>query len=347
METLVTVSPPAQPIASRESAVEGPNRIGALDWTKGALILCMVAYHAINYSAFRPLAFRYLAFLPPSFIFITGFLIAQVYATRYDLHSWKPYARLAIRGLKLLLLFIALNVLHCIFLERNLVDGLWEFVDRSDGIFLSGNGRTGIFEVLLPIAYFLLLAPGLLWVRSRAGAAIPVTTLAIFLFTDFLEIKGVSSKNLALLSAGFIGLAFGVIPIQKLDRFAHCWISALSVYIVYRSCSVYWGEQYAVQMFGGVATLLLLYCCAQSLGAMSRTGPVLVFLGRYSLLGYLAQIPLLQAVVKVIGGKPAHWPGVILAALSTGFLLFFVVRAADYARRANRGVDAVYRAIFA
>src|ERR1039458_3410046 len=62
-------------------------RIAALDWTKGALILFMVAYHAINYSAFRPLAFRYLAFLPPSFILITGFLVGQVYAAKYDLRS--------------------------------------------------------------------------------------------------------------------------------------------------------------------------------------------------------------------------------------------------------------------
>src|SRR3954471_1262204 len=86
-------------------------RITALDWTKGALIVCMVVYHAINYSAFRPLAFRYLAFLPPSFIFVAGFLVGQTYASKYDLSRTAPYRRLIVRGLKILILFTVFNLL--------------------------------------------------------------------------------------------------------------------------------------------------------------------------------------------------------------------------------------------
>jgi hypothetical protein len=318
-----------------------------LDWTKGALIVCMVVYHAINYSAFRPWAFRYLAFLPPSFIFITGFLVAQVYAARYDLDTWKPYARLAMRGLKLLILFVSLNVVHCIVLEKGLVDGLWEFADRSEGIFILGNGRTGIFEVLLPIAYFLLFAPILLWVRSRNSAAIPVTTLVIFLLTQLLEIRGVSSKNLALLSAGFIGLAFGLIPMRYIERFARRWTPALLMYAAYRFCSLHWDERYAVQMFGAVATLLLIYCCALSLEAIPGIMSAVVRLGQYSLLAYLAQIALLQGVVKIMGGRPTHWSGVVLAGVATAGLLHVVVIASDYARRTSRAADKIYRAVFA
>ena len=54
-------------------------RLAAIDLTKGVLVVCMVIYHSLNYSAHRELAFKYLAFLPPSFILITGFLLSHVY----------------------------------------------------------------------------------------------------------------------------------------------------------------------------------------------------------------------------------------------------------------------------
>ena len=54
-------------------------RIAALDMTKGVLVVAMVIYHSFNYSQDYSLGFRFLPFLPPSFILITGFLIARLY----------------------------------------------------------------------------------------------------------------------------------------------------------------------------------------------------------------------------------------------------------------------------
>src|SRR5258706_2440706 len=193
------------------------SRNDALDWTKGALVICMVIYHSINYSAFRPFGFRFLPFLPPSFILIAGFIVGQVYASRYDLSTWDPYRRLFVRGIKLLLLFTALNLVRCIFIERNVVDGALEFADRANTIFLTGNGRTGIFEVLLPIAYFLLLAPALLWLRSRVSAVMTIGAVAIFLLCCILQMNGKSYKNLELISAGLIGMAFGNLKLDAVD----------------------------------------------------------------------------------------------------------------------------------
>src|SRR5213075_533216 len=144
------------------------------------------AYHAINYSAFRPLAFRWLAFLPPSFILITGFLVAQVYAKNYDVGSSAPYVRLATRGFKLFLLFLVLNLAHLVVSQRSLEGGWLEFMDRAPTILFSGNGRRAIFEVLLPISYFLLMAPLLLWVWSRLGLLIPIGASALFIACTWL-----------------------------------------------------------------------------------------------------------------------------------------------------------------
>ncbi len=334
----------ASPLVEKSRAA---SRIGALDWTKGALVICMVVYHAINYSAFRPMAFEWMAFLPPSFILIAGFLVGQVYAAKYDLNSKKPYARLFIRGLKLLLIFVALNLAHCIALKRNIVDGLFEFGDRSDAIFLSGNGREGIFEVLLPIAYFLLLAPALLWLRSRYSAAIGFCAAGIFVLCVVLERNGYSYKNLSFLSAGILGMAAGLIPISLINRFAMKWFLVVPLYGLYRWCSYYFGETYPVQLFGAVSTLLLLYTCALRLNCTSGFGAQMVLLGKYTLAGYLIQIPLIQVIVVLSGGKPDRWLGVWLVILVASVLTFGAVWVLDVLRKRSTILDGTYKAVFA
>ena len=86
--------------APRSSAVE--NRAGrnlALDFTKGLLVLLMVLYHWINYFVSQQGDFsEILRFITPSFIFITGFLIANVYLAKYAIDDPRLYKRLIQEG---------------------------------------------------------------------------------------------------------------------------------------------------------------------------------------------------------------------------------------------------------
>src|SRR6267154_2261480 len=77
------------------------NRNPALDFTKGALVLIMVLYHWINYF-YGPHDNRYLRFLTPSFICITGFLISNIYLSKYDISDPRLPKRLFQRGAKIL-----------------------------------------------------------------------------------------------------------------------------------------------------------------------------------------------------------------------------------------------------
>src|SRR5258705_8503947 len=87
------------------------HRIPALDFTKGALVLFMVLYHWLNYFiAPQGDFYRYIRFVTPSFIFVAGFLISNVYFSKYDIFDLKLPARLMQRGLKILGVFILLNV---------------------------------------------------------------------------------------------------------------------------------------------------------------------------------------------------------------------------------------------
>ncbi len=96
----------------RDKPLQGPDpRIPALDFTKGALVLIMVLYHWMNY--FLNLSWdllKYLHFLTPSFIFITGFMVSNVYLSKYAAADPRLSKRLFTRGLKLLAIFLVLNL---------------------------------------------------------------------------------------------------------------------------------------------------------------------------------------------------------------------------------------------
>ena len=107
VEALASPATPSPSAAANyDFAVESTGRsrrIPALDFTKGALVLIMVLYHWLNYFVTADgSVYKYLRFLTPSFIFITGLLISHVYRTKYQAMSQRISRRLAVRGLKLL-----------------------------------------------------------------------------------------------------------------------------------------------------------------------------------------------------------------------------------------------------
>jgi hypothetical protein len=343
MVSIVVEAAAAQAKVQNRSAA----RIDGLDWTKGALVLCMVIYHAINYSQFRGVAFRFMAFVPPSFILITGFLVGQVYASNYELTSRKPYLRLAVRGLKLFLIFTALNVFYFIGSERSVIEGLWAFGERSHAIYLAGSGRSGIFEVLLPIAYFLFLAPFLVWLRSWTKAAVAVVAAISFVICIVLERQNASILKVDLLSAGLIGMALGLIKMDTMNRLAANWLVAIMLCAVYGFCSLSHGTTYAIQMLAATVVVFVCYSCAVHGLSSGWAGAQIVLLGKYSLLSYLAQIGVLQVVIKLAGGRPGNAGGVAGVAAVTMFLTFVIVRLIAHWRGRSPGINSVYRAVFA
>ena len=154
------------------------------------------------------------------------------------------------------------------------------------------------------------------------------------------------SVNLSLLSAGLIGMAFGLIPVEAINGFAMKWLPILALYGLYRLCNYYW-ESYPVQIFGAIISLAVLYACALRLNCDSGFGRRVVSLGKYSLVGYLAQIPLIQVLVELSKGKPAHWFGVLAVGLVTAALVFLIVQGLDALRKRSAMADRMYKAVFA
>jgi hypothetical protein len=118
-------------------------------------------------------------------------------------------------------------------------------------------------------------------------------------------------------------------------------------YILFQIWWWYLGDSYAVVMFGAATSVLMLYAVALHLDMSAWFSRQMVLLGRYSLLGYLAQIALLQILVKLNGGIAQHWSGVIVVGGMTTLLLFFLVKLVNSLRRHSHPVDLIYKGVFA
>jgi hypothetical protein len=344
------------PEEQKTTATSSPaRRNAALDFTKGALVLIMVLYHWINYFQ-GPHDNRYLRFLTPSFICISGFLISHIYLSKYGIMNPRLPMRLITRGLKILGVFLLLNVIM-IFLAGGPGNGRLLLSDLTASnlvaVFVTGNilipglGKGVAFYILVPISYLLMLSAVLLIV-NRIYKYIFHLTFAFFLLSILiLRWNGLESSNLEMLAIGLLGVLFGYIPIEKINAFVrHPYFLGLA-YVCYVGAITMWNVIYPLQVIGVCLSLMILYLLGDQGGEAGRLRSRVILLGNYSLFGYIAQIAILQLLRRgLVHLNPRA------AVLGLSFFLAFVltiitVEAVDYARTGSITVDRLYKAVFA
>jgi peptidoglycan/LPS O-acetylase OafA/YrhL len=323
----------------------------ALDFTKGLLVLLMVLYHWVNYFVSREGDFyKYLRFITPSFIFITGFLVANVYLAKYDIGDLRLHKRLVQRGVKLLALFTLLNLAVAVLAAR--VSGttsacIGAFLHDAGSTYLTGNGRTAAFVVLVPISYLLILSPVLLilykWHRSSPLAACGLLFLAIYIF----KLNGVVIGHLELFAIGVVGMVLGCVPIGKINRLARHRFCLVTAYVAYIAALTVWQEIYPLQVIGVCLNLIVIYM----IGLKGEQGGAIhsriILLGKYSLLAYIVQIGfllVLSRVLHLVSMGAATKPVALVAAVA---LTMLSIEAVDYGRKKYKGLDVLYKAVFA
>lgn len=324
-------------------------RLAALDIGKGLFVLTMVFYHSLNYSSEYFLAFRYMSFLPPSFIFITGYLVIALYPARYAENRRKMYIRLIGRGVRLVLIFTLLNLGGLALVKRlHPLDVLAIMRDNAFDIFVIGSGRSAIFEVLLPIGYFLVLSPVVLALHAWGRWPLLLAAVLGVAGTLVLNRSGYSPENLNLLMAGVLGAATA--PFVGLGQLAggRVRLVALGVaFVAYELVGLKWGHVFEVQLLG--ATLAVFFALAVGQCVLVQPWVVrrVVVLGQYSLLAYILQIAILQVILRIVG-RPAPWslPFYFWMAVTT-VLMTLAIEATVRLRRSSPVSDRLYRAVFA
>jgi hypothetical protein len=321
----------------------------ALDWVKGALVLLMVLYHWLNY--FIGLdwpGYRYLRFLTPSFLFITGLIVGRVYLVKYGGSPWQLARRSWQRGFKLLALFALLNLVDTAVSLRRLesidIARGWP-LNRLEAVFLHGTGGAA-FSILVPIAYFLLAVPLIWGVVKVVGMPLWVLSIATLALAITASQTALANAQLEFLSVGTAGAALGAARRFDIDYLGTRLGLLTSAYVLHIAAIAAWNAPFAMQVVTTYLHVLLLYAWASRLALDGDMVRRVLELGQYSLLAYVSQILALQVLRRALP-PPHHTATLALTLLASILLTWGTVRAVAYLRRRSRAADQCYRLVFA
>jgi len=338
-------------VPAPRSNVAIDQRLASLDFAKGVLVLVMVLYHWLNYFiGLQWDGYRYLRFLTPAFICISGFLVSRVYLQRYSADDPRLRRRLLGRGLKLLALFLALNILIDWTLGGGRVFNLSRpamALSWAEAIFVQGRGGFAAFEILVSIAYFLLLAPLVLLVSKRL--AIPLWVIAAIAITAAAVVSNMRSLNphLEILPLAFLGLAAGANTSSRLASPLSSPVLVLLAYPFYLAAVAMWNVSYPLLVVAVTLNLLLIHVSTLLWGTSGAIQQYVVRIGQYSLLSYIVQIAVLQLLRRALQGQYLGVPALIGSLAVALAVTVAVVELTVLLRSRSTGFDRLYRVIFA
>jgi peptidoglycan/LPS O-acetylase OafA/YrhL len=325
-------------------------RDAAFDAVRGVLVLLMVVYHVLSIATTAGAeAFRYLRFLSGSFIFISGFVVVRFGWERFARAPGDASLRLVQRGLKVFLIFAALNLAISASGFGNAAKSQLDargLVENAPAIFLHGDGRLSSFLILLPIAYLLMLAPLFLVLAQRSAALVcgGLLLVALALAAGLADPAPVAG----FLLVGLSGLCLGapVLALRPIGAAPAGLPKILAGLVLALWLAGRYGGPLVFYCIGVAAVVLLM---AEALRALpGRWLDLAALVGRYSLLAYIAQILLIQCLLRALVGQRAD-PD------ARTFVLILGVAAATVAlcvlterlRSRSAVIDRTYRWVFA
>ena len=326
------------------------DRNPALDFTKGVLVLFMVLYHWINYFVGVEGAFyTYIRFVPSAFIFLAGFIMANIYPAKYGFGNSRLYVRLVTRGLKLLVLFTVLNVTANMFIERSYkgaMPGIEGLISNAATIYISWNARVS-FGVLVPIGYLLVLSAVIFLAIRVHKYSVHLICAALFLCVWFLDLYGSPNPNLSFIAIGILGMVFGFYPIEKVNNWVGHPYVVVGLNVGYILAISIYGIGYVMQVIGVCLSVMLIYLAGVTSTASGVLRGTIILLGKYSLFGYIAQIGLLQLLQANLPLFNLNiWALWIISFVGAFTLTIFTVRMAHYIRTRTHIADWIYRVVF-
>jgi peptidoglycan/LPS O-acetylase OafA/YrhL len=333
-----------------------PQRISALDYTKGALVLIMVLYHWINYFVGPDWAYyQYLRFLTPSFIFITGFMISNIYLSKYAATDPRLPRRLITRGLKLLAIFVVLNVARTFIVPilstgaivNNPLDPKNLFIVYVSGNLPAAGGKLVSFSILVPISYLLIFSGILMFPYRFYKYTFHVFCVLLLLFILILGLNGARSLNLEFFTIGMLGVLAGFTPIVAINDFVrHPYMLGLA-YLCYSIAITIWNVPFPLLIVGVCLSLMVIYLIGISDNTSGIVRNEVILLGKYSLLGYISQVAILQILAASLRHIDSGFVVLILSFMAAFALTIISVEVVDRARAKAASMDKLYKAVFA
>ena len=316
----------------------------------------MVLYHWINYFiGVQWEYYRYLRFLTPSFIFITGFMISNVYLSKYDATDPRLSKRLFTRGLKLLAIFLVLNLARTYIVPAmgtGVVSGNLLDAKNIFTVFVSGNvsvvgGKLISFSILVPISYLLMLSGALMLPYRFYRYTFHIVCVCLLLSIVLCGFIDLESANLELITIGILGVLTGFVPITAINDFVrHPYLLGIA-YLSYTIAITIWNVPFSLQMVGVPLSLMVIYLVAINGKDSGIVRSEVVLLGKYSLFGYISQIAILQILAASL--RHANFGFVMLSVsfVAAFALTIMSVEIVDRLRARVVSMDRLYKAVFA
>jgi peptidoglycan/LPS O-acetylase OafA/YrhL len=338
-------------VASRKgSAVPKQNvaRDSVLDIVKGICVIVMVVYHSMEYFPDSVLDLKFVSFVSGAFIFMAGFVITNIYLKKYDAwtQGWEIFRRLALRGLKLILIAAALNlVIHVL-----LGPGGWRATRSVGALFynmLTGADYHAASFILLVVIGYSLIATGFLVAISKGRPAILVGTAILFLGYALISnhFHWPFDYDARLFAIGQLGMASGLMNREQLSRLSGNLEAVVAIFFVQLLLMVVLPFGYWLYLINLLCTVLLANSAASKFNPESFVSRKLSLLGRYSLLSYLFQIAFLQCVRRVARDAIMdEWVLVVIAATSMATL--GCIEVTNRLKKKSKFVDQTYKWIF-
>ena len=325
------------------------SRDQALDFTRGALVLCMVVYHAVNYSGADPAVLRHLRFLPGAFVFLAGFGVGRLYLPRWEAGGKNVPLRLWWRGVRLLALFLALNVLtHAVMpTSYNRRLDLAEFSERLAEILGPGAVRAAVFGVLPPIAYVLAACGAALALGRKGRDAVRLLGASVSGGAAVLAIFSPLPFNLELAALGFLGVLAGSVNSGRLPLRLQQPLPLLGIFFVLQAPLLRDEPGFVLTAALITVTLALLYTTGRRISSrLIAFNPVLL-LGKHSLPAYLLQIAALQVLFRTLRALGFGPPDLFSAIVFTATVTLAGIAATTALRTRLPLADRTYRSLFA
>lgn len=316
----------------------------------------MVLYHWVNYFIGPQWEYyEYLRFLTPSFIFITGFLISNVYLLKYAAADSRLSKRLITRGFKLTGIFLVLNLSRYFLvplLRTDVIAGN-PFTPRNVFVIaVSGNlpavgSKLISFSILLPISYVLVLSGALMLPYTFFKYTFHCVCLFLLSFILILGVIGTRSFNLEFVTIGMLGVLAGFTPIERINGLVKHPVVLAVCYLCYTVAITIWNVPFPLLVVGVLLSLMVIYLVGTKGRESNRVRNEVILLGKYSLFGYISQIAILQVLSVCFRIVHLGAAELIISFLAAFALTIVSVEVVDRARANMKSVDRLYKAVFA
>jgi len=330
------------------NSIQGINRELPLDSVKGILVVVMAIYHIMNYfSNATPEDYACIRFVSGSFIFISGYIIAVFYEKRYQHDRPGISKRLLIRGIKLLLIFTALNVainLTGVGNPNKTLIGIEQYVSNLTDIYVLGSPRAAAFQILLPISYLLMIAPVCLFFskyKIAITASVTVLAIQVMLFD-------ISTVNIELGIVGLIGFCAGIVNNNlKSTFFFKNRLILLFLLILTILMTKYFNLNVLTYSIGIMIIIKIFYDLSKTFDLKNPINQMLILFGQYTLICYIMQIIFLQGLFRILSNQ--RWSlgyQTISIFLVTNIFLLGLCLSLSFFRDRYKLINKLYKLVF-